>query len=308
LNWVFSEYMHNEIKNKAFELGFDLCGIAPVRSLEEYRDKLDYWINRRFHAGMLYMERNIEKRINPALLVDNAQSVIVTGMNYYRKYKPGDDKPIFARYALGQDYHPVLKDRLQILLDYIKEKQPGTAGRVYVDTAPLLERVWAVEAGLGWSGKNSMVINKSIGSFFFIGVIIINTRMEYDTPETKDYCGECRQCIDACPTKAIMGNRLIDSNRCLSYLTIENKEDIPAEYNDKAEHRIFGCDICQEVCPWNNKAKETTIEEFYPLPEILDYTTENWKNITEEKFSRIFKTSAVMRAGYEGFLRNLRSG
>ncbi len=300
--------MHNEIKDKAFDLGFDLCGIAPVRSLEEYRDKIDYWIDRRFHAGMFYMERNIEKRINPALMVDGAQSVVVTGMNYYRKYKPGDDKPVFSRYALGQDYHSVLKDRLQILLDFIKEKHPGTEGRVFVDTAPVLERGWAVAAGLGWAGKNSMVINKSIGSFFFIGVVIINTRMEYDSPETKDYCGNCRKCIDTCPTGAILENRMINSNRCLSYLTIENKGDIQEEYIDKKGQKVFGCDICQEVCPWNNKAKETTIKEFDPLPEILNYTAENWKNITEEEFNRIFKTTAIMRAGYEGFMRNIRLG
>ena len=308
MNWVFSEDMHTEIKNKAFELGFDLCGIAPVRSLEEYRDILDYWIDRGFHAGMLYMEGNIEKRIDPALLVENAQSVIVTGMNYYSKYKPGENQPVFARYALGQDYHHVIKDRLYILLDFIKEKKTGTNGRVFVDTAPVLEKVWANEAGLGWSGKNSMLINKSMGSFFFIGVVIINTRMEYDTPESKDYCGKCRRCIDACPTEAIMENRLIDSNRCLSYLTIENKENIPEEYDDKTENRVFGCDICQEVCPWNNKAKETATKEFHPLPEILDYTTENWKNINEEQFNRIFKTSAVMRTGYEGFMRNIMLG
>ena len=307
MNWAFSKDMTNEIKDKALELGFDLCGIAPVRALEEYRNILDHWIDRNFHAGMLYMERNLEKRLNPALLVNDAHSVIVTGMNYYQRYDPADNQPIFARYALGFDYHSILKDRLYILLEYIKKKYPGTEGRVFVDTAPVLERGWAVEAGLGWAGKNNMLINKEKGSFFFIGVIIINTLMEHDAPEKEDYCGKCRQCIAACPTGAIMENRMIDSNKCLSYLTIENKKDITAEYVEKKGRRVFGCDICQEVCPWNNKAKETTIKEFEPLPEILNYTAEQWKNITEEEFNSIFKKSAVMRTGYEVFMRNLRS-
>ncbi|MBN1388237.1 MAG: tRNA epoxyqueuosine(34) reductase QueG [Bacteroidales bacterium] len=300
--------MSNEIKNKAFELGFDLCGIAPVRSLEEYRDKLYNWIDRGFHAGMHYMARNLEKRINPALLVDNARSVIVVGMNYYRNYQPGHDQPVFARYALGQDYHHVLKERLNILLDFIKRKRHGTAGRVFVDTAPVLERVWAIETGLGWAGKNSMLINREIGSFFFIGVIIINTQVEYDTPELKDYCGNCRKCIDTCPTGAILENRMIDSNKCLSYMSIEHRGKLPPEYATYAEKKVFGCDICQEVCPWNNKVKESTIKEFEPLAEILNFTTEQWRNITEEEFFSIFKESAVLRSGYMGFMRNIMSG
>jgi epoxyqueuosine reductase len=300
--------MNNEIRNKAFELGFDLCGIAQVRPLEEYRDKLYYWIDHGFHAGMLYMERNREKRINPALLVDDAHTVIVTGMNYYSNYKPENDQPVFARYALGQDYHHVVKDRLYILLDFIKRQRQDTDGRVFVDTAPVLEKAWAIEAGLGWAGKNSMLINRKIGSFFFLGIVIINTRLEHDIPEPQDYCGNCRKCIDNCPTGAILENRTIDSNRCLSYMSIEHKGNLPSEYAEHAGKRIFGCDICQEVCPWNNKAQETTVREFEPLPEILNYTTEQWGNITEEKFNRIFKNSAVMRTGYDGFMRNLKSG
>jgi len=308
LNWGFSRDMSDEIKNKAFKLGFDLCGIARARPLDECRDKLDNWINNGLHAGMSYMERNREKRINPALLVDDARSVIVAGMNYFREYKPGDNQPVFARYALGQDYHQVLKDRLYILLDFIRERKPGTEGRVFVDTAPVLERAWAVEAGLGWTGKNSMLINKETGSFLFLGVLIINTELDYDKPAPSDYCGTCRKCIEACPTAAITEDRMINSNKCLSYMSIEHKGELPHEYAKHSGRRIFGCDICQEVCPWNTKVKETTIKEFKPLPEILNYITEQWKSITKEEFNRVFKDSAVLRTGYEGFMRNIKSG
>lgn len=297
--------MNDEIRNKASELGFDLCGIARVRPLDEYRPKLNSWIDYGFNAGMHYMERNREKRLNPGLLVDGARSVIVVGMNYYRKYKPSDNQPVFARYSLGKDYHKVLKDRLFNILESIRRKETDIKGRVFVDTAPVLERAWAIEAGLGWAGKNCMLINKEIGSFFFIGVLITNAELRYDDPITQDYCGSCRKCIDACPTGAIMENRLIDSNKCLSYTSIEHKGDTPADYAAYSGRKIFGCDICQEVCPWNNKAKETDLEEFDPLPEILSYTTEQWKSITKEEFNRIFRNSALTRTGYEGFIRNI---
>jgi len=300
--------MHDLIKEKATELGFDLCGIAPVRPLEDHGNRFLNWLEMGYHSRMSYMERNKEKRIDPGLLIEGSKSVIVVGMNYYREYNPPENKPIFSRYALGKDYHRVMKDRLYVLLDLMKKKKAGIEGRVFVDSAPVLERAWAEEAGLGWTGKNSMLINRDTGSFFFLGVLITNIELEYDKPSTKDYCGKCRKCIDACPTGAILENRTIDSNRCLSYLTIENKDDIPTEYAEKAGRRVFGCDICQEVCPWNNKAEETVIEEFEPLPEILDYTTIEWKNITEDQFYHIFSESAVLRAGYKGFMRNIGLG
>ncbi|MBS0010708.1 MAG: tRNA epoxyqueuosine(34) reductase QueG [Bacteroidales bacterium] len=300
--------MHESIKEKAADLGFDLCGIAPVRFLENHADSLFNWLEEGRHAGMSYMERNSEKRTDPSILVPGSKSVIVAGMNYYREYNPPENKAIFSRYALGKDYHKVLRDSLHILLDFIRRTKAGTEGRVFVDTAPVLERAWAQEAGLGWAGKNSMLINRDIGSFFFLGVLITNIELEYDKPALQDYCGNCRKCIDACPTGAIREDRTINSNKCLSYLTIENKEDIPEEYAEIAGRRVFGCDICQEVCPWNKKAKETSIKEFEPLPEILDYTTDQWKNITEEEFYRIFSGSAVLRAGYRGFMRNVSIG
>jgi len=299
--------MSLDIKEKTSELGFNLCGIAPVRTLDEHRHTLIAWLDNGFNAGMSYMKRNREIRLNPQLLLKDARSVIVTGLNYYRSYTPAEDKPVFSIYALGKDYHKVVKDRLYKLLDYIRNEIPGTNGRVFVDSAPVLERAWGAEAGLGWTGKNSLLINSKTGSFFFIGILIIDKVLEYDKPIVNDYCGTCRKCIDACPTGAILANRTIDANKCLSYLTIENEKDIPVEFAEKAGRRVFGCDKCQEVCPWNNKAKETNIKEFEPLPEILEYTTETWGNITEEEFSRIFKTSAVMRTGYEGFMRNLKS-
>ncbi|HCC70014.1 MAG TPA: tRNA epoxyqueuosine(34) reductase QueG [Bacteroidales bacterium] len=300
--------MHDTIKERAAELGFDLFGIATVRPLDRHGDRLIRWLKNGHHSGMTYMERNREKRINPGLLVPGSRSVIVAGMNYYHEYNPPENKPVFARYALGKDYHRILKDRLNVLLEFIKVEKPGIEGRVFVDTHPVLERAWAQAAGLGWIGKNSMLINREKGSFFFIGILIINIELKYDKPAARDYCGNCTRCLEACPTSAILENRTIDSNRCLSYLTIENKEDIPPEYAEKARLKIFGCDICQEVCPWNHKAIETTIKEFEPLPEILDYTTDQWKSLSEEEFYHIFSGSAVMRAGYKGFMRNVRSG
>ncbi|MEA1886055.1 MAG: tRNA epoxyqueuosine(34) reductase QueG [Bacteroidota bacterium] len=297
--------MVDEIKNKALALGFDLCGIARVRPLDEHRQKLRNWLAKTYHAEMTYMTRHYEKRINPSLLVPDARTVIVTGVNYFNKYEPRDDQPEFAIYALGKDYHRVLKDRLYLLLDFIKSKDPETRGRPFVDTAPVLERAWAVEAGLGWIGKNSMLINKDLGSFLFLGVLIINRELEYNNTISKDLCGKCTRCIDACPTGAILENRTIDSNKCISYLTIENKGSIAEKYTEKIGKKIFGCDICQTVCPWNSRVKETAIKEFEPLPEILKYTVDDWKNITEEEFNTVFKDSAVLRTGYEGFMRNL---
>lgn len=300
--------LSRKIKDKAAGLGFDLCGIARVRSLDEHRQKIGKWLEKGYHAGMTYMAQHYEKRIDPSLLVPGAASILVAAMNYYRDYNPTDYKPVFSRYALGQDYHQVLKDRLYLLLEYIKQESDGIEGRVFVDTAPVLERAWAVEAGLGWIGRNSMLIDRDKGSYIFLGVLVINTPLEYDKPASKDYCGSCRKCIDACPTGAIMENRMIDANKCLSYQTIENKGEIPQKYAEKAGRKIFGCDICQEVCPWNNKVEETTTKEFKPLPEIIDYTTEQWIKITEEEFYSIFKDSAVLRTGYEGFIRNINIG
>ncbi|MDZ7740071.1 MAG: tRNA epoxyqueuosine(34) reductase QueG [Bacteroidales bacterium] len=299
--------MHNALKKKAKELGFDLCGIAQLRSLDDHGKKLKEWLERGHHAGMSYMNRNVEKRLDPELLVENARSVIVTGMNYYSRYEPEKDQPVFSRYALGQDYHKVIKDRLYRLLSFIRESHPGAAGRVFVDTAPVLERAWAVEAGLGWIGKNSMLINKKLGSYFFLGLIITDAELDADIPGKSDYCGNCRKCIDACPTSAIMGDRTIDSNKCISYLSIEHKGDMPSDYREKAGRRVFGCDICQEVCPWNKKAPETKIREFEPLPEIVRYTSEQWKNISSDEFYSIFENSAVLRTGYNGFMRNIRN-
>ncbi|MFP4487939.1 MAG: tRNA epoxyqueuosine(34) reductase QueG [Bacteroidales bacterium] len=305
-NWDFSSDMRNAIEKKAQGLDFDLFGISPVRSLDDHGKRLKEWLERGHHGEMAYMNRNIEKRIDPRRLVDNAQSVIVTGMNYYRRYEPEKDQPVFSRYALGSDYHKVIKDRLHKLLAFIKERRPGTAGRVFVDTAPVMERAWAVEAGLGWIGKNSMLINKKLGSYFFIGLIITDAELDYDSAENKDYCGSCRKCIDACPMSAIKEDRTIDSNNCISYLSIEHKGDMPLDYGEKAGRRVFGCDICQEVCPWNRRAPETKIKEFEPLPEIKNYTGEKWKGISRDEFYSVFENSAVLRTGYRRFMNMLK--
>ncbi len=293
----------NIIKNKALELGFDLCGIVPVRILREHGERLNSWLAKGMNAGMSYMERNREKRLDPGLLVKDARSVIVTATNYYQTYNPAKYQPVFARYALGRDYHRVIKNKLYELLGIIKEMHPGAGGRVFVDTAPVLERAWAVEAGLGWIGKNSMFINKKLGSFTFLGVIVVDVELDYDSPFEKDYCGSCRKCIHACPANAISEDRTIDSNKCLSYLTIEHRDELPDDFHEIAANKVFGCDICQEVCPWNKNVPEKKIKEFEPLPEIINYTTEQWKNISRDEFNSIFKDSPVQRTGYDHFLQ-----
>lgn len=297
----------NIIKNKAVELGFDLCGIAPVKTLREHGERLNSWLANGMHAGMSYMARNKEKRLDPGLLVKDARSVIVTAINYYQTYNPAKDQPVFARYALGKDYHRVIKNKLYELFGIIKEMHPGAGGRVFVDTAPVLERAWAVEAGLGWIGRNSMLINKKLGSFTFLGVIIVDLKFSYDKPFNKDYCGSCRKCIDACPAGAINEDRTIDSNKCISYLTIEHHGELPHDLHRVSDNKVFGCDICQEVCPWNNNVPVTGIKEFQPLPEILKYTVKQWEKISGDDYNRIFENSAVNRADYDGFLRNLSS-
>lgn len=294
------------IREKAFELGFDLFGIAQTEVLTEHGEILKRWCDEGMQSDMNYLGKDIARRINPALLFPGAKSVIVTGLNYYtEKRQGGNGVPVFSRYAYGMNYHDVLLGRLGRIVDYIKVISPGANGKSYVDSAPLLEKAWARKAGLGWPGRHSILINKEIGSFFFLGVILTDLELEYNKSEIKDHCGSCRQCIDACPTNAINGNRTIDTRRCLAYLTIEDKLPIKDSFIPKMEGRVFGCDICQEACPWNKHAKQHTTPEFDPFPELIEMSTEEWRNLSKEKFRSLFKKSAVGRKKYETFIRNV---
>ena len=294
------------IKEKAFSLGFDLCGIAPSKPLREHEPILKKWCSSGMNGGMNYLGQNPEKRTNPGLLIPGAKSVIVTGLNYYADKKQGGDGiPVISRYAYGINYHDVIKGRLNKILDYIKALSPEAGGKTFVDSAPMIEKAWAREAGLGWPGRHSILINNTIGSFFFIGVIVLDAELDYDEPFVKNLCGSCRLCIEACPTGAINENRTIDVRKCISYLTIEDKNPVSEELAGKMEGRVFGCDKCQEVCPWNTRATPNKIPEFQLSDEVEKLTSEDWINLTQDRFNRLFKRSAIGRRTYEKFMQNV---
>jgi epoxyqueuosine reductase len=294
------------IKEYAAELGFDLCGITRARSLEEHRAALTKWTIEGMNGDMAYLGQNIEKRLDPRILVPGANSLIVTGLNYYTEKKQGGSGvPVISRYAYGLNYHDVIKKKLHKLLDFIKTIYPETQGRSFVDTAPLLEKAWGREAGLGWPGRNSILINKQIGSFFFLGIIVLNIELDYDEPAGEDYCGKCTLCVDTCPTGAINNNRTIDSRRCIAYQTIESRTSIPEDIVPKLDGRAFGCDKCQEICPWNNGSKQHKTPEFDLPPEVELMTAENWKNLSRKDYKRLFKGSAIGRRSYCRFMDNI---
>ena len=294
------------IKEKAYELGFDLCGIAHSRILKEHESILKNWCSSGMNGEMRYLGQNTEKRINPALLFPGAGSVIVTGLNYYTgRRQGGNGIPVISRYAYGVSYHDVIKKKLNVILDYAKSINREIEGKAFVDSAPILEKAWAKEAGLGWPGRHSIVINNKIGSFFFIGLIILNTEMDYDEPYRSDNCENCRLCIDTCPTAAINEDRTIDARKCIAYLTIESKNPVPPELAGKFEGRVFGCDKCQEVCPWNKKAEPHNNHEFELSEEIRELTSEEWINLTEEQFEKLFKRSSIERKRYDRFMQNV---
>ncbi len=296
------------IKEKAFEIGFDLCGIAPSHPLKEHKLILENWCQAGMNGTMSYLAKNIEKRTDPRLLFPGAKSVIVTGLNYYTERRQGGDGvPVISRYVYGDDYHDVIIIRLNQILGFIKEQVPGADGKAFVDSAPVLEKAWAREAGLGWPGRHSIIINKNIGSFFFIGVIIVNISLEYDKPFTDEYCNECRLCIDACPTGAINADRTIDARKCIANLTIENREPVPEAFAEKMEGRIFGCDICQEVCPWNRYAKAHKINEFEISRELASLSGKEWLSLSSGRYDTIFRKSAVKRKNYKTFMKNVRT-
>jgi epoxyqueuosine reductase len=294
-----------KIKLEAYRIGFTACGIAPACLLEDDAVRLNDWLSHGMHAGMQYMEKYFDKRINPRQLVPGAKSVIVVILNYYPTIvKPEDNNLIISKYAYGQDYHQVMKAKLKKFQKVINRDIIPCKSRVFVDSAPVMERTWAARAGLGWIGKNSNLISPQHGSFVFIGEIIINSELEYDKP-IRDLCGQCNKCIEACPTGAIISPRKIDSNRCISYWTIEYKGSIPKNLKGKFNNRIFGCDICQDICPRNHRVKPNNVSEFIPSSNLINMYRDDWQNLTEKKYNELFAKSAVKRTKYSGLMRNI---
>lgn len=288
-------------KEKAKNLGFNFCGISKAGFLNEEARNLENWLRRDFNGKMAYMANYFDKRLDPTKLVDGAKSVISVILNYFPEEELNTDLKI-SKYAYGEDYHFVLKRKLAELLGFMNENFGDINARIFVDSAPVMDKVWAKKSGLGWVGKHSNLINKEMGSFFFLGEIICDLEMETDGP-IKDYCGTCTACIDACPTDAIAEPYVVDGSKCISYLTIELKENIPNEFKGKMENWIFGCDICQDVCPWNRFSKKHTNPEFVPSDQLRNIA--KWEEITQELFNEIFKNSAIKRTKFEGLKRNI---
>ncbi|MDY6800677.1 MAG: tRNA epoxyqueuosine(34) reductase QueG [Bacteroidota bacterium] len=300
----------NKIKQKTFELGFSAVGISKADFLEKESKQLKEWLDNGFHGEMKYMENHFEKRIDPRKLAEGAKSVISVLYNYYPKEKQKEDTFKISKYAYGTDYHYVVKDKLFKLLEFINTEIGEVRGRAFVDSAPVMDKVWAAKSGLGWIGKNTNLISKEFGSFVFIGELIIDLELEYDQP-IKDYCGNCTQCIDACPTGALKPYQL-DARKCISYLTIEKKGEIPSEFEGKWHDWIFGCDICQDVCPWNTKsclpegrAKPHSEFQFKITEELKKFKKDDWENLDQSTFKKMFKNSAVERTKFQGLKRNI---
>jgi len=295
------------IRERSVELGFDLCGFAPSGILDKAGLRMREWCSSGMNGNMDYLARDIDKRIDPGYLLPDARSVIVTGLSYYTGLKQGGNGiPVLSRYVYGNDYHRVIKTKLDLMLEYIRSIDPDISGRTFVDSAPLQEKAWAREAGLGWQGKHSLIINKKTGSFFFLGIIVINAVLDYGSP-LADFCRSCRLCIEDCPTGAINDNRTIDARKCIAYQTIENRGPIPEEISRKMGGRIFGCDRCQEVCPWNSGLMPHKPPEFEISHELTSLTTEDWLELSYERFTSLFRRSALRRVKYERLMRNVRS-
>jgi len=295
------------IKLAAKSLGFDYCGIAKAVKLDEDARRLETWLNKGFQGKMQYMENYFDLRVDPSKLVPGAKSVITLLLNYFPSEQQRRDAPQVSKYAYGKDYHEVIRDKLKVFLQMIKDSIGDIHGRGFADSAPVLEKTWAQKSGLGWIAKNGNLITKENGSFFFIATLIVDLDLEYDAPFVKDYCGTCTRCIDACPTDAILDDKVIDGSKCISYFTIELKDMlIPEKMKGQFANKLFGCDICQDVCPWNKFSKPTNEMSFTPLPQILNFTTNNWEELTEESFKIIFKDSPLKRSKYAGIKRNLK--
>lgn len=292
------------IKDKAKELGFLSCGISKAGFLEEEAPRLEQWLNENRNGKMQYMENYFDKRLDPTILVPDSKSVVSLLLNYFPEEKQRQDTYKISKYAYGRDYHFVIKDKLKTLLAFIQEEIGEVSGRAFTDSAPVLDKAWAAKSGLGWIGKNSNLLSKKTGSFFFIAELIIDLDLEYDTPVT-DHCGSCTACIDACPTDAIYEPYRVDGSKCISYYTIELKDAIPQSEKGKFEDWMFGCDICQDVCPWNRFSQPHNEPLFNPHPDLLEYSKADWEDITKETFGQIFKKSAVKRTKFKGLQRNL---
>ena len=293
------------IKQKAEKFGFQSCGISKAEFLEEEAPRLEAWLNKGYHGEMKYMENHFDKRLNPTLLVDGAKSVISLSYNYFPKVKIDEINNFkISKYAYGEDYHEVIKDILKEMVAELQEEIGEFGFRVFVDSAPVLEKAWARKSGLGWVGKNANLITKKHGSFYFLAEIICDLELEYDLA-VADHCGSCRACIDACPTQAIVSDRIVDGSKCISYATIELKNEIPDYFNGKMDDWMFGCDVCQDVCPWNRFSAPTLQEKFAPNFQKLNFRKNEWKELTQELFSEIFKKSAVKRTKFSGLMRNI---
>ena len=293
------------IKTEAKRLGFLSCGISKAEFLEEDAPRLEKWLKEGMHGEMHYMANHFDKRLDPTLLVPGARSVISLLYNYYPSETQRSETYKISKYAYGKDYHFVIKDKLKLLYNFITEEIGEVAGRAFVDSAPVLDKVWAARSGIGWVGKHSNLLTQQLGSFYFIAELILNLDLEYDRPVT-DHCGDCTACIDACPTEAIVNPYVVDGSKCISYFTIELKNEIPNAYQGKFDDWIFGCDVCQDVCPWNRFSKKHSEPLFEPRPEILNMSKSDWEEITEEVFQDIFRKSAVKRTKFEGFKRNVK--
>lgn len=294
------------LRERAYELGFSFVGIAAARELTEEARRLEQWLNQGAHGQMQYMENHFDKRVDPRKLVEGARSVVTLLYNYHNPQKQLDPTaPKISQYAYGQDYHFIIKKKLHQLFNELQERVGEIAGRCFVDSAPVLERDWAKHSGVGWIGKNSLLITREQGSYFFLAELIIDVPLEYDGP-IKDYCGRCTRCIDACPTEAIHPDGyVVDGSKCISYFTIELKEALPAAMQGQFDNWMFGCDVCQEVCPWNRFSKPHEEPAFEPHPDLLSMSASDWQEITREVFQKVFKKSPVKRTKYEGLQRNI---
>jgi len=292
------------IKTEAKRIGFMSCGISKAGFLEEEAPRLEAWLNKNHHGQMQYMENHFDKRLDPTLLVDGAKSVVSLLLNYYPEEKQQEGSYKISKYAYGQDYHFVIKEKLKELLHSIQETIGEVGGRAFVDSAPMLDKAWAAKSGLGWIGKNSNLLSKQVGSFFFIAELVIDLDLEYDHAVT-DHCGSCTACLDACPTEAIIAPYVVDGSKCISYFTIELKENIPESMKGSFNDWAFGCDVCQDVCPWNRFSKPHREPLFNPHPDLLSLTKKDWDEITEDTFKAVFKNSAVKRTKFAGLQRNI---
>ncbi len=293
-------------KQEILSSGFDFVGIAKAEKLDKEARQLEKWLQLKYHGRMSYMENWFDKRIDPRLLVPGAKSIICMLYNYFPEHTVAQDSYKIAKYAYGNDYHEVLKKKLFKVIDSLRKQIGDFDCRIFVDSAPVMERAWAIRAGLGWQGKHTLLINKNKGSFFFIATIVCDVELVYDAPFNTHHCGTCTRCIDACPTQAIVGDNILDASKCISYLTIELKDEIPYPFKSSMNDWIFGCDICQDVCPWNSFATPHTEERFFPKEEAMTMTKSDWQDITEDVFRILYKNTPLQRTKWKGIKRNIQ--